>query len=118
MVASSENSADDMFSEQGKNQQHEEHNLLPYSPQTRLLTEKEYYPKEKKEFALTMGRSYLFASEKNDESESTAVADPLLLDDDDDDDDDYELVEDDKQIMVGAGVASGALGLYVHQTIA
>ena len=54
-----------------------------------------------------MGRSSLFASE-HEESESTAEGDPLRLDDDDDYDDQQE-----NQIMVGAGVASGALGFLV-----
>ena len=54
-----------------------------------------------------MARSSLFANE-HDESESTMEADPLMPDDDDDEE---EEPEEEKQIMVGAGVASGALGL-------
>ena len=87
------------------------HSLLPF-------TENRYpYPREgyqqakgRRRFS-PMGRSNLFARE-HDESESTAEADPLRLhDSDDDDDDDAPENEDETQIMVGAGVASGALGL-------
>ena len=60
-----------------------------------------------------MGLSSLFASEHED-SESTDEGDPLCLLDDDGDDENYDAnVENEQEnaIMVGAGVASGALGL-------